>query len=96
MINLTINGKKCVAEDGSTILDAAKQNGIFIPTLCYSGAIDHAVGSCRICVVEVEGWKNLQASCIVKAVEGMNVSQTAMKSEKREKSFLSLSYPTMI
>ncbi len=73
MINLTINGKKCVAEDGSTILDAAKQNGIFIPTLCYSGAIDHAVGSCRICVVEVEGWKNLQASCIVKAVEGMNV-----------------------
>lgn len=73
MINLTINGKKCVAEDGSTILDAAKQNGIFIPTLCYSGAIDHAVGSCRICVVEVEGWRNLQASCIVKAAEGMNV-----------------------
>ncbi len=73
MINLTINGKKCVAKEGSTILQAAQQNGVFIPTLCYSGVIDHAVGSCRICVVEVEGSRNLQASCIVKASEGMNV-----------------------
>ncbi len=73
MINLTINGKQCTAKDGSTILEAAKQNGIFIPTLCYSEAIDHAIGSCRICVVEVEGAKTLQASCMVKATEGMVV-----------------------
>ncbi len=72
-INLTINGRPCVAEQGSTILQAAQQNGIFIPTLCYSQAINHAVGSCRICVVEVEGTRNLQASCMVKATEGMVV-----------------------
>lgn len=90
MINLKINGKECVARKGSTILEAAKQNGIYIPALCYSGAIDHAVGSCRICVVEVEGMRNLQASCVVEAKDGMNVVTNSDTVRKARKSLFEL------
>lgn len=70
MINLTINNKKISVEEGTTILEAAKQKNILIPSLCYLEDV-HKFGSCRICVVEVEGAKNLQASCITPATEGM-------------------------
>jgi NADH-quinone oxidoreductase subunit G/NADP-reducing hydrogenase subunit HndD len=72
MVNLTINNQKIVAEEGLTILEAAKQNGIHIPSLCYMKDV-HQMGACRICVVEVEGAKTLQASCITQIVEGMVV-----------------------
>lgn len=69
-IKLTINGIPCEAPQGSTILEAAKLNHIHIPTLCYLEGI-HKFGTCRICVVEVEGARNLQASCMVEARDGM-------------------------
>ncbi|MDO4581730.1 MAG: NADH-dependent [FeFe] hydrogenase, group A6 [Bacillota bacterium] len=72
MINITINGKECQAPKGSTILKAAEYNGIHIPKLCYLDKI-HQFGACRICVVEVEGAKTLQASCMVEASEGMKI-----------------------
>lgn len=72
MVQLTINNKKIEVEEGTTILQAAKQNGILIPNLCYLENI-HEFGSCRVCVVEVKGEKNLQASCITKVKEGMEV-----------------------
>ena len=72
MINLTINGKKISANENLTILEAAKMNGISIPHLCYLEDV-HEFGSCRICVVEMEGAKALQASCITKVAEGMVV-----------------------
>lgn len=61
-----------MAEEGTTIMDAAKENNILIPNLCYLEDV-HKIGSCRICVVEVEGAKNLQASCITPITEGMVV-----------------------
>ncbi len=70
MVNLTINDKKISVEEGTTILEAAKQNSILIPTMCYLEDV-HKFGSCRICVVEQEGAKNLQASCITQVTEGM-------------------------
>ena len=70
MVNLTINSKKISVEQGTTILEAAKQNNILIPTMCYLEDV-HKFGSCRICVVEQEGAKNLQASCITPVTEGM-------------------------
>ncbi len=70
MINLTINNKRISVEEGTTILEAAKRNHILIPNLCYLEGV-HKIGSCRICVVEVEGAKNLQASCITPVSEGM-------------------------
>ncbi|MFO7611268.1 MAG: NADH-dependent [FeFe] hydrogenase, group A6 [Clostridia bacterium] len=72
MINLTVNGKSVSVRDGATILDAAKQLNIKIPTLCHLENI-HKTGSCRICMVEVEGARTLQASCVTPASEGMVV-----------------------
>lgn len=72
MINLRINNKKISVLEGTTILEAARQKNIIIPSLCYLDGV-HKFGSCRICVVEVEGAKNLQASCITPATEGMVV-----------------------
>jgi NADP-reducing hydrogenase subunit HndD len=78
MINLTINGKVVKAPKGSTIMEAAKYNNILIPNLCYLENT-HAIGSCRICVVEVEGAKTLQASCITKANDGMVIKTNTEK-----------------
>lgn len=72
MVNLTINNQKVTVEDGITIMEAARRNNIHIPSLCYLQGI-HQAGACRICVVEVEGAKNLQASCITQVAEGMVV-----------------------
>ena len=72
MINLTINNKVLQVEEGTTIFEAAKQNNILIPHFCYMENV-HQIGSCRICVVEVEGGKTLMASCVTPATEGMVV-----------------------
>jgi len=70
MIKLIINNKEVQAEEGTTIFTAAKQNNILIPHFCYLENV-HKSGSCRICVVEVEGVRNLMASCITEVKEGM-------------------------
>jgi NADP-reducing hydrogenase subunit HndD len=70
MKNITINGKNVTVPDEITIIEAAKQHGISIPNLCYLEG-RHQFGSCRICVVEVEGAKTLMPSCMTKVQEGM-------------------------
>ena len=72
MVTLTINQKKITVPEDRTILEAAKENHILIPHFCYLEDVHH-VGSCRICVVEIEGAKNLQPSCMVQVKEGMVV-----------------------
>lgn len=72
MINLTINGKHVEAASGSTILEAARSAGIKIPTLCYLEGVNE-IGSCRLCVVEVEGMDKLPTSCNTIVKEGMVV-----------------------
>ena len=72
MLHLTINGKHAEVPEGTTIMEAARMNNIDIPSLCYLKEIN-AIGSCRICVVEVAGAKTLQASCITQVAEGMEV-----------------------
>ncbi|UOO38532.1 iron hydrogenase small subunit [Oscillospiraceae bacterium CM] len=69
-MNITINNKQVTADEGMTIIEAAKQNGIHIPSLCWLEGI-HEFGSCRICVVEVDGAKTLMPSCMTKISEGM-------------------------
>jgi len=78
MVNLVINNKNISVEEGATILEAAKKNNILIPTLCHLEGV-HQIGSCRICVVEVEGAPNLQASCITTVREGMKVYTNSKK-----------------
>jgi len=73
MINLTIDGKALQVKKGKTILEAALENGIHIPHLCYHPAIK-AIGSCRICVVEVKpGPPRPQPACTTPVAEGMEV-----------------------
>lgn len=72
MVSVTINGIKTTVPDDYTVMEAAKTVGIEIPGLCTYNRM-HQFGSCRICVVEVEGAKTLQASCVAKVYEGMVV-----------------------
>lgn len=75
MIELTIDNKKVEVEKGITILEAAQRVGVEIPTLCHfqlhDMGIENKPGGCRICVVEVEGHRNLMPSCITEVQEGM-------------------------
>jgi len=73
MINLTINNRAIQVEEGTTIFEAAKNHNILIPHFCYMENV-HQIGSCRVCVVEVEGAKTLMASCVTAATEGMIVN----------------------
>ena len=72
MVNLKIDDKKVVVPEGTTILDAARQAGIDIPTLCFLKDINE-VGDCRMCIVEVEGRRGFATSCIQTVEEGMVV-----------------------
>ncbi len=71
-VNLIIDGKKVTAEKGATILQVARDNNIFIPTLCYLKDIIQSA-NCRICVVEIVGRKNLVCACNTTVYEGMDV-----------------------
>ncbi|VBB09693.1 respiratory-chain nadh dehydrogenase 75 kd subunit signature 1 [Lucifera butyrica] len=71
-VHLTINDCKVTVPPGTTILEAAQQIGIRIPTLCYLKEIN-AIGACRVCVVEVAGAKTLQAACVTPVAENMAV-----------------------
>jgi len=72
MISLTIDEKRVYAEPGSSILEAARSNGIHIPTLCQYRDLT-PFGGCRICLVEVEGIPRLLASCVTPVVDKMVV-----------------------
>lgn len=75
MIKLTVNGRSVEVEDGSTYLDAAREAGVYIPTLCFYPRLPtHAV--CRMCLVNVEGQAHPQPACITKARAG-DVVETA-------------------
>lgn len=89
MINLTINGQRIAAEEGSTILEAAKKLHIKIPTLCYHP--DQAVkANCRICVVEVKGQRILVPACGYPVSEGMEVETHSPLVRKVRKNILEL------
>lgn len=72
MVSVTINGARIAVPKGTTILQAAKQLGITIPTLCYWEGLND-IGACRVCVVEVKGQDRLVSSCNTAVEEGMDV-----------------------
>ena len=75
MVQITINGKKIKAPAGQTILKAARDNGIHIPTLCSNDAVK-PYGACRLCVVEIKNgaMTSIESSCSYPVAEGMDVS----------------------
>ncbi|MEL1136635.1 NADH-dependent [FeFe] hydrogenase, group A6 [Desulfitobacterium sp. THU1] len=75
-INLKIDGIDIAVAKGTTLLQAAKALQIDIPTLCFMQGV-HEPGSCRICVVEVEGWRGLHPACVTKVEEGIVVKTSS-------------------
>lgn len=69
-MKITINGKSCEGVEGQTVLEVARASGFNIPTLCHLAGLT-PTGACRICVVEVDGMRNLVAACSTPAAEGM-------------------------
>ncbi len=91
MINLTINGAKVRAEEGSTILEVARFYGINIPTLCYHDELP-PYGACRLCMVEINDGKRtrLVASCLYPVKEGIKVRTHTERLIKGRKLILEL------
>ncbi len=83
MVNLLIDNRPVTVEDGATILDAARQLNIRIPTLCYLDLHElkmvNKVASCRICGVEVAGRRNLAPACATPVFEGMEVTTNSRR-----------------
>ena len=82
-VNLTIDNKPVVVKSGTTILEAASGVGMHIPTLCHMKLddlnIENKPGGCRICVVEVEGRRNLAPACCTDVSEGMKINTHSMR-----------------
>ncbi len=89
MVQLTINNIKVNAEDGMTILDAAKSVGIHIPTLCHLKNLA-PTGACRICSVEVEGQRGLTPSCAYPVFDGMKVETNSPRVRRARKTIVEL------
>ncbi|MDL1910734.1 2Fe-2S iron-sulfur cluster binding domain-containing protein [Chloroflexi bacterium CFX6] len=93
-ITFQMDGKEITVEDGMTLLDAARENGMDIPTICFHEATT-ANALCRICVVEVEGMRLLQPACIVKAAANMRVQTRSEKVVRARKTILEMLASTM-
>lgn len=89
MLELEINGQPVVVTEGSTLLQAARQTGVEVPTICYH---DHCTANalCRVCVVEVEGARVLSPACVAQAVPGMKVQTHSPRVERSRKTILEL------
>ena len=77
-VTLLVDGKKIEVDCDSTILEAAQKNGIEIPTLCHDPSLP-PIGSCLLCVVEIEKMSKLPLSCTTKVQEGMVVHTRTQK-----------------
>ncbi len=88
-VTLKINGQEITVPKDYTVLQAAREAGIDIPTLCYLKDVSKT-GSCRMCVVEVKGARNLQAACVYPVAEGIEVFTNTPKVRRSRKVTLEL------
>ncbi|MDK9700875.1 MAG: bidirectional hydrogenase complex protein HoxU [bacterium] len=91
IITLTIDGKHVGARTDETILQIAQENNIFIPTLCHLDGLT-SVGSCRLCMVEIEGRNKLFPACITFAIDGMVVFTNSERLTNYRKKILELMF----
>ena len=89
MVNIKINGMPLSVPENYTILEAARELGIEIPTLCHMKNMNE-IGACRICVVEVKGARTLVASCVYPVSEGMEVTTNSLRVQKARQNTLKL------
>src|SRR3972149_909684 len=93
-ITLNIDGKEISVEQDKTLLEAARETGQDVPTICFHEATT-ANALCRICVVEVEGQRVLQPACIVKAADKMKVQTRSEKVIRSRRTILEMLASTM-
>ncbi|MBU8933005.1 MAG: NADH-quinone oxidoreductase subunit NuoG [candidate division Zixibacteria bacterium] len=94
-VTFTLNGEEVTVAKGTTLLEAARSNGIHIPTFCWHPKLK-SVGSCRMCYVEVEKWPKLAVSCATEAMDGMIVhtdSDLVKQGRKAVLSFILANHP---
>jgi len=89
LVNLTIDGKKVQAESGKNLVDVAKQNGFYIPTLCYFKQLN-PLATCRICTVKVNGKDT--TGCTVRVSEGMDVEVNTPELLDNRKAIIEMLY----
>jgi bidirectional [NiFe] hydrogenase diaphorase subunit len=91
MINLIINGKEIEAPEGTTVLEAARNAGIYIPTLCYYEALEPE-GTCRLCIAEMSGAirPSIRISCLQEVKEGLIVETETERIKKNRRLMLEL------
>ena len=92
LLTLTIDGVEVQVPQGTTVLEAARQAGIRIPTLCFLKGINE-IGACRMCVVD-SGARSLQASCVLPAADGMKVKTNTPEIRKYRQNILKLTLST--
>ena len=88
-ITVTIDGKSITTEYGKTILEVARENDIYIPTMCYLTKVE-PIASCRMCVVDVEGVDGMILSCQEKAVDGAVINTNTKELESERQSIMKL------
>ena len=88
-VNIKINGESYSVPSNYTILDAARDANIHIPTLCYLKDINQ-IGACRMCLVEIKGARALQAACVYPVAEGLEIYTNSEKVKKARKATLEL------
>lgn len=88
-IELTINGKQCLAFENETILSCARRHDIYVPTLCELEDIDHTPGTCRVCVVEIhqagKDDNQIVTSCNTPVRQGMTVMTRSKKARQMQR-----------
>ncbi len=89
MAKVTIDGIEVDVAEGTTILDAASSAGVHIPTLCFLKDVQ-AIGACRICLVEIEGARDLAASCVMPVSDGMKVRTNTPRVREARKTVVEL------
>jgi len=90
-LRMEIDGKEVTTDEGATLLDACRQAGIEIPTLCHHESLE-PFGGCRLCIVEVEvrGWTQVVVSCVYPAKDGLLVRTRSPQIDKLRKTLLEL------
>lgn len=88
-IKLTIDGKEIFTREGKTVLEAAQEANIYIPTLCYHLSLT-PFGGCRLCIVEIEGMKGFPISCTTPVSEGMKIQTTSPELQDLRRQILEL------
>ena len=88
-ISLTIDGRQVKGEEGDTVLDVCKANGIYVPTLCHKDGLSD-VGACRMCVVEIERERRVMPACTYPAKDGLVVKTHTERLERYRRLILEL------